>query len=98
MSNINLQELFNKPRREVLLTLTDWLSDVDTLKNVVGRNVTVDCALYMLALKDETLMHNLSSVFSTEELTDDISHTINDRALRIMAKQRINEMLRRDGQ
>ena len=61
-------------RRGALLDIGNSFSNVNTLRDIAGKNALVDCALVMYAGDDPELQSKLSEVLDSRELCSDIEH------------------------
>lgn len=78
----------NRPRREILLTLVNALSNEDCLDEIAGENALLDCALYLVAKHDSELKAHLDAHLDTEDLSRDIRHVIVHRSHQSLRKER----------
>ena len=91
MSRISISSLLQTTRRELLISLRNALDDPETLKDVVGKNVCIDCTLYMLASNNEKLLNNLSKVTNVYDLLDEIDNINRNQELHELLNKKLNK-------
>lgn len=81
-----LEEMLTQSRREVLITLDDYISK-GNLDGVVGTSPILDLALLAVAKDDPVMLAKLSSALDTDQLSTDIKHVRDSAELREKRKE-----------